>query len=75
MPKPHLFLDKVSLKERNYSEIVNTVGKGINFITFIDQGAVWMMLTVHDVANQPPSTQHISLRPTASIHLATEDGT
>jgi hypothetical protein len=72
MPKPHLFLDKVCTKEKNYGEMVNTVGNGINYITFVDQGAVWMMLTVHDVANQPPGTRDISLRPTASTHLATE---
>jgi hypothetical protein len=72
MPKPHLFLDKVCTKEKNYGEMVNTVGNGINYITFVDQGAVWMMSTVHDVANQPPGTRDISLRPTASTHLATE---
>ena len=31
-----------------------------------------MMSTVHDVANQPPLSRPIYLRPTASTHLATE---
>jgi hypothetical protein len=73
MPKPHIFLSQVALKEQNYGEIVNTVGRGINFITFIDQGAVWMMLTVHDVVNQPPRSRDITLRPTASTHLALDE--
>jgi hypothetical protein len=73
MPKPHVFLSQVASKENNYGEIVNTVGRGINFVTFIDQGAVWMMSTVHDVANQPPRSRDIALRPTASTHLALDE--
>jgi hypothetical protein len=72
MPKAHLLLDRVCSKERNYGEIVNTVGKGVNFITFIDQGAVWMMSTVHDVANQPAGWRPLYKRPEASTHLANE---
>ena len=55
MPLPRILLDTVTAKERDYGEIVNTVvSEGrINCITFIDQGAVWMMSTVHDTANEP----------------------
>lgn len=62
MPRPHIRMREVCTKEANHGEIVNTVGKGrVNFITFVDQKAVWMMSTVHDVANEPwcwrPSTK------------------
>jgi hypothetical protein len=42
MPLPHILLDTIATKERDYGEIVNTVvSEGrINCITFIDQGAV-----------------------------------
>jgi hypothetical protein len=55
MPLSHILLDSVATKERDYGEIVNTViAEGrINCITFIDQGAVWMMSTIHDTANEP----------------------
>jgi Transposase IS4 len=54
MPRPHVRMREVCTKEVNYGEIVNTIGKGgVNFVTFVDQKAVWMMSTVHDVANEP----------------------
>jgi hypothetical protein len=74
MPLPHILLDSMASKEKNYGEYVNTVvadGK-INCITFIDQGAVWMMSTVHDVANQEPCWRLAIKRKTASHHLARE---
>jgi hypothetical protein len=39
-------------------------------MTFIDQKAVWMMSTVHDVANQPPCWRDAVKRPTASHKYA-----
>ena len=65
-------MKKVATKEKNYGEVVNTLGEQgtINFITFIDQGAVWMMSTVHDTANEPPCWRPIQKRPTASTLLA-----
>jgi hypothetical protein len=54
MPRPHVKMREVCTKEANYGEIVNTVGKGgVNFITFVDQKAVWMMSTVHNAVNNP----------------------
>ena len=64
IPLPHVLLDKVATIEKNYGEIVNTVVSDgrVNCITFIDQGAVWMMSTVHDAANQPPCYRPIVKR-------------
>jgi Transposase IS4 len=72
IPKPHIMIDKVATKEKNYGEVVNTViSRGnINCITFIDNGAVWMMSTVHDVANEPTYWRPISNRRNPSDHLA-----
>ncbi len=72
MPRPHIMIDKVATKERNYGEVVNTViSRGrVNCITFIDNGAVWMMSTVHDTANEPPCWRAVSDRKNASTHLA-----
>ena len=54
MPKPHIVMHKVCSKERNYGEIVNSVGKhGVNFITYVDQGAVWIILITHNITNNP----------------------
>ena len=72
MPRPHILIDKVATKEKNYGEVVNTVvSQGrINCITFVDNGAVWMMSTVHDTANEPPCWRAVSSRKNPSIHLA-----
>jgi hypothetical protein len=72
MPLPHILLDSVATKERDYGEIVNTVvAEGrINCVTFIDQGAVWMMSTVHDTANEPTCWRPIIKRKRASDHLS-----
>lgn len=65
-------LDNVARKEKNYGECVNTViSEGrINCITFVDQGAVWMMSTVHDSANEPPCWRPLVKRKGVSEHLA-----
>jgi hypothetical protein len=72
MPLPHILLNSVATKERNYGEVVNTVvlAGRINCITFIDQGAVWMMSTVHDTANKPQCWRPIIKRKKASDHLS-----
>jgi hypothetical protein len=72
MPRPHILIDKVATKEKNYGEVVNTViSQGrVNCITFIDNGAVWMMSTVHDTANEPSCWRAVSDRKNASTHLA-----
>jgi hypothetical protein len=51
MTTPHLAMDKVCPKHKNYGEVINTVGKGVSYITYIDQDAVWMLSTTHDIAN------------------------
>lgn len=65
-------MDKVASKEKNYGEIVNTVISAgrVNCITFIDQGAVWIMSTIHDAANDLPCWRPICTRANASTHLA-----
>jgi hypothetical protein len=70
MPKPHILINKVATREQDYGEIVNSVGRGINYCTYIDNGAVWMMSTVHDVANDPVCWRGIAKRPKASQHLS-----
>jgi hypothetical protein len=70
MPAPHIVIDKVATKERHYGEVANTVGKGVNFVTYVDNGAVWMMSTVHDVANQPQCWRDVKTRSKPSVHLA-----
>jgi hypothetical protein len=51
MPKPYIRMRKVVSKEKNYGEIINTIGQGINFVSFVSKKVVWMMSTVHDVIN------------------------
>jgi hypothetical protein len=72
IPRPHLLIEKVATKEKNYGELVNTVISAgrVNCVTFIDNGAVWMMTTIHDVANQTPCWRPIQTRSNASTHLA-----
>jgi len=72
MTTPHLAMDKVCSKNKNYGEVINTVGKGVNYITYIDQDAVWMLSTTHDIANQPQCWRDESKRTHASHHLARE---
>jgi hypothetical protein len=72
MPIPHILIDKVATKEKNYGEVVNTVvSEGrVNCVTFIDNGAVWMMSTVHNTANEPACWRSVHDRKNASVHLA-----
>jgi hypothetical protein len=77
IPIPHIMIDTVASKERDYGEVVNTVVSGgrINCITFIDQGVVWMMSTVHDTANEPTCWRPITKRKAASTHLSRQSTT
>jgi hypothetical protein len=76
MPKPHIYMREVTSKEKDYGEVINTVSRGINFVTFVDKKAVWMMSTTHDVANQPPCWRDAVTRSNVSSHLSrvSEDG-
>jgi hypothetical protein len=42
MPAPLVMMREMATKERNYGKIIDTIGRDgkINYITFIDQGAV-----------------------------------
>jgi hypothetical protein len=70
VPDAHITLRGLTTKEKDYGEQVNTVCGEVNCMTFIDQKAVWMMSTVHDVANQPPCWRDAVKRPTASHKYA-----
>jgi hypothetical protein len=72
MPRPHIIIDKVATKEKNYGEVVNTVVSNgrVNCVTFIDNGAVWMMSTVHDTANEPACWRPVFDRKNPSLHLS-----
>jgi Transposase IS4 len=72
MPKPHIRMREVASKEKNYGEMINTTGQGINFVSFVDKKVVWMMSTVHDVANQPSCWRSTLDRSKVSHHLARE---
>ena len=37
MPVPYIRMREVTSKEKNYSEIINTTGQGINFISFVNK--------------------------------------
>jgi hypothetical protein len=76
MPKPHVYMREVTSKEKDYREVINTVSRGINFVTFVDQKAVWMMSTTHDVVYQPPCWRDAVTRSNVSSHLSrvSEDG-
>jgi hypothetical protein len=63
---------EVASKEKNYGEVINTTGQGINFVSFVDKKVVWMMSTVHDVANQPSCWRSTLHRSKVSHHLARE---
>jgi hypothetical protein len=70
MPDAHITLQGLTTKEKDYGKQVNTVCGEVNCMTFVDQKAVWMMSTVHDVANQPPCWRDAVKRPTASHKYA-----
>jgi hypothetical protein len=72
MPIPHIRMREVASKEKNYGEIINTTGQGINYVSFVDKKVVWMMTTVHDVANQPSCWRPTHDRSKISHHLARE---
>jgi hypothetical protein len=54
MPKQHIQLRDCTDKKTDYGLVCNSVFGGVNHVTFIDQQAVHMMTTAHDVVNEDP---------------------
>jgi hypothetical protein len=54
MPKQHIQLRDCTDKKTDYGLVCNSVFGGVNHVTFIDQKAVHMMTTAHDVVNEDP---------------------
>ena len=55
MPIQHILLRDYTDKSTDYGLLCNSVHDGVNHVTFIDQKAVHMMTTTHDVKNQEPA--------------------
>jgi hypothetical protein len=53
MPVQQILLRECTDKALDYGLICNSVFDGVNHVTFVDQKAVNMMTTVHDVKNEP----------------------
>jgi hypothetical protein len=72
MAKQHILLRDCTDKKQDYGLICNSVVSGVNQVTFIDQKAVHMMTTAHDVINEDPHWRDASTRRKVSLQRARE---
>ena len=72
MPKQHIQLRDCTEKQHDYGLLCNSVFDGVNHITFIDQKAVHMMTTAHDVVNEPSYWRDAKTRRDACLARARE---
>lgn len=72
MPTQHILLRDCTDKSTDYGLTCNSVYGGVNHVTFVDQKAVHMMTTAHDVKNQPPAWREASTRRNACLERSRE---
>ena len=72
MPAQHVFLRDCTDKSTDYGLVCNSVYGGVNHITFVNQKAVHMITTAHDVKNQPPYWREAAARRNAYLTRSRE---
>ena len=72
MPKQHIQLRECTDKKSDYGLVCNSVFGGVNHVTFIDQKAVHMMTTAHDIVNQDPYWRDAKTRRNACLTRSRE---
>jgi hypothetical protein len=72
MVKQHILLRDCTDKKHDYGLICNSVVSGVNQVTFVDQKAVHMMTTAHDVVNEDPYWRDTSTRRNVSLQRVRE---
>lgn len=72
MPKQHIQLRDCTDKQTDYGLVCNSVFGGVNHVTFVDQKAVHMMTTAHDVVREDPHWREAKTRRDASLQRARE---
>ena len=60
-------------KEKNYSLIYNKVWEGVNYLSFVDMKATWIMITIHDVTNKKSLIKPLEKRPGALKEVVIHD--
>jgi hypothetical protein len=72
MPKQHILLRDCTTKKKDYGLICNSVVSGVNQVTYVDQKAVHMMTTAHDVVHEELCWRDASTRRKVSLERARE---
>ena len=60
-------------KEKNYSLIYNKVWEGVNYLSFVDMKATWIIITIHDMANEESLIKPLKKRSGALKEVAIHD--
>jgi hypothetical protein len=72
MPKQQIWLRDCTDKSTDYGLICNSVYGGVNHVTYVDQKAVHMITTAHDVVNEPSCWRDASTRRDACLERSRE---
>ena len=72
MPKQHIQLRDCTEKKSDYGLMCNSVFDGVNHVTFVDQKAVHMMTTAHNVVDEPPCWRDAKTRRDVCLDRARE---
>jgi hypothetical protein len=72
MPIQHILLRDCTDKSTDYGLLCNSVFGGVNHVTFVDQKAVHMMTTAHDVKHQELAWRDVRSRRNACLERARE---
>lgn len=72
MPAQQVLLRGCTDKTIDYGILCNSVYGGVNHVTFVDQKAIQMMTTTHDLKNQQPSWREARTRRNACLERSCE---
>ena len=72
MPAQQVLLRDCTNKAMDYGLLCNSVYGGVNHVTFVDQKAVHMMTTAHDVKNEEPAWRDATTRRNACLERSRE---
>ena len=73
IPAQQIYLHACTDKSTDYGLLVNSVYSSVNHVTFVDQKAVHMITTAHDVKNEPFAWRDASSRRNACHKRAREE--
>ena len=73
IPAELILLREAIIKEKNYSLMYNKVWEGVNYLSFVDMKATWIMTIIHDVVNQELLIKPLEKRPRAFREIIIHD--